>query len=146
MNHTLNKKSWHFWLATKVGPMSYYPGKQVNICSYIRNVLAGLGALILTIISFGGLIGLYFLGGYELIVWALENGMSGSPPDISFLFLFINIIAAAIAFGIVLLYTCGKIHDYKQMKAAEPERQPSFISLAFRKWKEKKCFFVEFSE
>lgn len=144
MKHTLNKKSWHFWLATKAGPMSYYQGKQVDICSYIRNVLTGLGSLMLLIISIGGLIGFYLVGAYEFIVWALENGMSGSPPDISFLFLFVNIVAAAIAFGLALLYACGKVYDYKQMKAAEPEQQPSFISLAYRKWKEKNCFWVEF--
>lgn len=149
MTFTLNPNSWHFWVANFTTRRVWIEDGS-DICSYTRAFLTGLGWLALA--SFGVALGIAF------VVVGLWNTVDflfyGAPlyPTTAMLW------ALVAVFGVVasgVAYT-----DYRERKIQEeierereeflrtgikpPEKQPGFIRLAFRKFKDKTCFRLEF--
>jgi hypothetical protein len=151
--HTFSKDSWHFWLAN-IGTTRVYEWEELDICSYIRTVIYGaitLGAATLAVIGivtfFGyGFItlGMWFAECISTGVWVLPNPIAGM--------VLIGMILTAfgfLIFGIRILldkaidryvdYTIEQRHP--QLASKE---EPSFIALAYSKFKNKTCFRIIF--
>jgi lipid-A-disaccharide synthase-like uncharacterized protein len=148
MKQEIKHDSWHMWLAN-IGMDSYCklkPGETIDICQYIRLVAFGIiKAMFCTFVtilfvswvlfSIGNLIGWLFLD-YAIdpmaaIVW-ITFGVLGGAGIISY---------------VIILYARYEKKRYWAMFYQEggivPEVRPSFISLAYRKFKEKTCFKLE---
>lgn len=136
MQHKLSSKSWHFWLANFCADNKIWSTDYVNICEYTRRVLRG----ILRLIAFGvisaasifvtlyGILNLFsviFLDGYEL------------QPVTYFVLILYSLIG----------YALLRAHQEEQArKNPRIAKDPSFLSLWYRKLKEKTCFIVSFED
>lgn len=137
----LKKNSWHFWLAKKCGGLDYWEGHDVlDICTYSRKVLKGLFVfLFLSLFAF--MFGIaYLVGGYDLFVCLLNPVCSEAPPT-SMLFLVINGIIA-----FIFTLACGAVgvEKYREYRYTHPvdNKDPSFLTLWYRKLKDKTCVLI----
>jgi hypothetical protein len=148
MKQEIKHNSWHMWLAN-VGVDNYgklRPGETIDICQYIRLVLFGLikaiGATLIIILfvswvsfSIGNLIGWLFMDyaiePIAVIVW-ITFGVLGAITTMSHL---------------IITYDRYQNKRYWAKIYKEggvlPEVKPSFLSLAYRKFKDKTCFKLE---
>lgn len=138
MNHTLSAKSWHFWLANFGNTGRYYPEDTIDICSYIRSVVRGIFLLlaaiaveivilITTLYSLGNWFSVIFLDGYLI-----------SPVTI-----LVTSLYSIIGFATY------KAKQYDRRLAEgyfsnRPKKEPGFLKLTYRKFKNKTCFMVDF--
>ena len=150
--HTLNKDSWHFWLAN-IGVQRVYDWEERDICSYIRTVIYGaitLGAATIAAIAiaifFGyGFItlGMWFVECISTSIWVLPNPIAGMM-----LVGMILIAFGFLIFGIKRLFdmTIDRYVDYTigQRHPQLASKEPSFIALAYSKFKNKTCFRINF--
>ena len=136
-----NSKSWHYWLATKIG--SYRPWG--DFCSYVRNVLGGLFvAAMLAAIASGILlaIGMEIRAAYTC--WFTPVCTFGKPEQAIAMGAGILAFIAAAIFGMI------QLQDYKERVRDEihagirKRKEPGFVKMAYRSIKEKTCFRVEF--
>lgn len=145
MKHTLRRDSWHYWLAKKWGGLNYWEGHDVlDICTYSRKVAKGLFLFTFwSIVAF--IFGIaYLVGGYDFFACLLNPVCSETPPS-SMLFLAINGFVACI----FALACCGiLINKYREYRYEHPvdKKDPSFLTLWYRKFKEKTCFIVSFED
>lgn len=128
--YTLKKNSWHYWLAKKGGLW----GNETDICDYIRKVLKGI--LVVFFVSLAIPVILFIIG-------------SGAWNIFAYLFLgvklnlfarvTITVLGAIVSFfmlvGFGVMYS--KIHD----KISD---NPGFVTLSYRKFKDKTCALVRF--
>lgn len=138
----LKKDSWHFWLSKFMRERWYYPGDQVDLCQYIRKVI--MGVIILFFVSFTGLLfsWAYLYGGYALIA-CLFDSQCTEPPELSVLFITINIIALVILAAFGACIAKEKYDEYRyDHPLPEVEKDPSFLQLAYRKFKDKTCVLI----
>lgn len=144
----LKKNSWHYWLAYKgnddlkfLTTMKYT--EKIDLCQYIRWVIYGI--IRVTFISIALLIFgvITFVGTYDDIMWfygAIANGHFEKLPIFGLLTL--------VEYSVVLLLVCmSLVIDYQQKHRID--RKPlisddAFVKIAYRKWKDKTCSFVEF--
>lgn len=128
----LKKDSWHFWLATFGDKNRVDHRYGDDICHYIRSVLVGafwatfalVAASLFTAwvgFSFGNLIGWLFFG-YVLDLATV------------FFFMFAAFIGALVGWAAFM--------DWRREHCAD--REPGFVTLAYRKFKTKTCAMVEF--
>ena len=124
--------SWHYKFVSQWDPIVVHRTGGTDICSYVRALMLGLTvmALLFGILGlFAGVL-LYAIGnwiGYFLFGYALSEG---TP--------FVTIIYAC--FGAFIWY-----NQWKENRVVnEKEKEPGFIRLAYRSWKDKFCAKVEF--
>lgn len=123
----LKRKSWHHWLAN-FGDKRIY--ETTNICEYTRCVLIGTFLFLLSVVvsslstgavlfTIGNIFGWLFLG-YEF-----HN---------------VSVIVTSTFTCIVLMFfiIVGRAKLIHQV-----DKEPSFVRLAYRSWKEKYCARVE---
>lgn len=135
----LKRKSWHFWLV-KFG-RQYDRHDYTDICAYTKAVaagaarLAGTSAMILVTVVLVAFV-LVSLG--SVIGW-LATGLPGgwgSPPDLVKMGLIIW-LALSIVGGMV-----AYLHRSRR-PAAQRNRQPGFLKLAFQSWRGKFCIKID---
>ena len=144
---TFNRKSWHYWLATKVGGYKEY----YDFCAYVRSVI--FGAIVMTMLLALGAAALYAVGRdvYALYTCQIAGWFGikmvctyGPFEDVVSGFI-VGILAV-----VIILYTVIKYMNYREsvldkIRAGErPPKKPSFIKTAYRSIKEKTCYRVEF--
>jgi hypothetical protein len=142
----LKKDSWHMWLANfgnvRIG--SYMKETGTDICTYTRAVLIGTAMLaFVSLAVFGfsvwimlGLYGIfeYFFAGVEL---PIESA---------------TLIGVVLSLTILVSWitTTVKIKEYIQNKRdkayGKPPTSPGFLTLAYRKFKDKTCFKINFTQ
>lgn len=144
-SYTLNNKSWHFYLASEWGRKIYIEDGPIDICTYIRRVLSGLAKFILIGIFMSLIIGLFigiegsFLyAGYQMLfgdLSTLNNHVQG-------------LACCGVVINLVLAFASIKIWmQENNIEITLPRPQESgFLSLAYKKFKSKTCFMVEFKE
>ena len=138
MSHTLNSKSWHFWLANFGNTGCYYPEDTIDICSYIRSVVRGI-FLLLAAIAVGIVIlitTLYSLGNWFSVIFL--DGYLISPVTI-----LVTSLYSIIGFA---TYKANQ-HDRRLAEgyfSNKSKKEPGFLKLAYRKFKNKTCFMVDF--
>ena len=138
MNHTLNSKSWHFWLANFGNTGRYYPEDTIDICSYIRSVVRGI-LLLLAVIVLGiiGLIAtLYSLGNWFSVIF-----LDG--------YLISQVTVLVTSLYSIIGFATYKAKQYDRRLAEgyfsnKSKKEPGFLELAYRKFKKKTCFMVDF--
>lgn len=139
----LNKKSWHYWLAKKCGGLDYWEGyDSLDFCKYSRKVLKGLFIFVFLSLFTSIMCIAYLIGGYDFFACLLDP-VCYDVPQTSYLFVALtSIIFAlfAIAGGAIGI---DKYREYKNEHLAE-KKEPSFLTLWYRKLKDKTCFLVEF--
>ena len=138
-HYTLSNKSWHFWLSN-VGVRRVWPEDDLDICTYIRYVIAGTLALIATTVLLLA-VAIFFLYGYVTgAIWFYEcitTGVWGFPNPIAFM-----TFCSTLILGLTAAYfeLTRKIeawsNDYRH---PEIQKNPSFIKLAYNKFKSKTC-------
>lgn len=134
MNPTLNSKSWHFWLANFCAENNIWDTDTIDICKYTRRVVRGIFLLAVfgiivavfgftTLYSIGNVFSVIFLDGYEMqpITW------------------FMMILYSIVGYCVFRDY-----QDTQKRKQPKIAKDPGFLTLAYRKFKEKTCFMVNF--
>lgn len=147
MKFKLSQNSWHFKLAN-FGVSSFdrrVSSYGSDICEYIRALFVGTfwfcaaSAFVALVASWIG----YSL--YDLVTVIIYGGIM-SPGTILFL---IIVLSLSLIAGVAYLHEVYK--DRKEealreaiMKGEYKEPDPSFMTLAYRKFKNKTCFKIEF--
>lgn len=144
-NVNLRKNSWHYRLANLFFESDFKYGDTIDMCSYLRKVLASMimCIVVLVIVLVAGICATYLgLTAWFLVAWGtfiLE------PP-------------AILAFVCLMYFLFFKAHSkyqdikYERRLAAARsdsppvERPDSFIKTAYLGWKEKYCSQVNFVE
>jgi hypothetical protein len=149
LSFNLKKDSWHMRVAnfggTRIG--KYQQEYGTDICTYTRAFLWGaLGIIASVIVSVAFIVwlgfALYGLGAYAL-------GAISELPLETFVLLGICFVALL---TITLAFLTEKFHDYKREKRLRqyasglPPPEPGFVTLAYRKFKNKTCFKIEFTK
>lgn len=139
----LNSNSWHYWLATTIA--SFKPDSG-DFCSYVRNVAGG--ALLFTVFSMCvGALGAMLLTGIGtglVYLWGFLSGHGFHTTNTWLLFsgLFTLVISTIAAF--IFLWTYIKnIRDERLANA--PPKPDSFLKAAWKSFKDKVCFKVNFN-
>jgi hypothetical protein len=137
-----NAKSWHYWLATKIGDFDADDG---DFCAYVRSVIFGFFML--------GLFGscafflLYALGREVYAAYTCWFTPVCAYGNFERAFTIAVVVLAAIA-GIVALCIWNENRKMKIRaeinKGLRQPSEPGFISMAYKSIKEKTCFKVEF--
>lgn len=135
----LNPNSWHFklatWRETKY-EKEYLQRVGTDICSYTKKVLGGLFAWIFLIALLSALVAWFGKGLYDIVM--LFFGGENTPFSFS-------LIVALISFG--GLASVAFVKEYIQDRAAsvkDGQKEPTFVGLAYRKFKDKTCFKINF--
>jgi hypothetical protein len=150
---TVNVNSWHYRLATTYGPQSKYELKygDANLCAYIRSVIVGL--LITLLIIIGGVLGSFAFALIPIIYVAasfIELGFH-VPIDEYLVAIIVEFVILS-AIGIFwffeskthrkVFYGIQKVTQATGVSKVIPET-PSFVKLAYRKFKEKTCYRLQ---
>lgn len=137
MEVTLNK-SWHLWIANFAGKR-IYPECGTDICEYTRAFLAGMfWFLFVAVVS--TLIGVFV----SFSLWNILTFMFGYEDTIyPFTYIFMLIVGGLLA--IVAFAMAKEWYDNRPTKD-KPEAPPTFAKVAYRKFKDKTCFRINFNE
>ena len=141
-SYTLNTKTWHFYLASNWGKHIYIDDGPMDICTYIRRVIAGalkftMATLIMCFLA-GALLaveGSFLFTAYAIMIHNLSL-VGERVFACAFIGALINIL--------ILIVAVKTYYDNHHCKISIPT--PGFVSLAARKFKSKTCFMVEFKE
>lgn len=135
----VNKKSWHYRLATVYGPLSDCDG--VDSCRYIRAVIVGLFVMLVI----GILSCLFLILPVDSLVWVIASiiggGFVGQPH---FFAVFLGVMISAIAFliGWNIIWIRQKIIDRRYARSLM-HVEPSTISKLYGSFKNKFCVPIE---
>lgn len=138
---TLNKKSWHYWIATKLG--DHYDGNNTSdLCSYIKEIIRGILIAILAT-AFGTAIGIFLLSPVYHFVGVLlgliHRKMIGMEEAGVMMWGFIIIVGT-------IAYLKIKYDERKQELKNLPAKPPGVIKSAYRAWKDKVCLLITFKD
>jgi hypothetical protein len=150
------RSSWHYWLATKLGPMQRWDDA-TDFCTYVRAVVVGM--LMFCLLSCLGLGLLYCFGDWLGWISAMIKAghiiwLSGKDPSGAMIFNVVLGVCAGIGgFGGGMYWReqanhrkAERIWQAKQELGANyvpPE--PSFIGHAWKRFKDKTCYKVKFN-
>jgi TM2 domain-containing membrane protein YozV len=133
----IKQNSWHYKLA-KFSGLYMYKGMKTNFCSYFWSVVLGICKILLCVL--GILIACLLIGGgyYELYMWYFHD-VKMSEGAIT-----IVIISTSIPVVLGLAWALVKYLDYRDERKSEyVKKEPTFMSLAYQKFKNKTCVKVE---
>lgn len=137
MEVTLNK-SWHLWIANFAG-RRIYPECGTDICEYTRAFLAGMfWFLFVAVVS--TLIGTFVLGS----LWNILAFMFGYHENIHpYTFIFILLVGSLLTLALFM-----HVKEWYQNRPTKekPKAPPTFAAVAYRKFKDKTCFRINFNE
>jgi uncharacterized membrane protein YidH (DUF202 family) len=141
---TLNRKSWHYWLASEFGNSFGY-AEPVSMCKYVKDVIVGLGKFLGVVIVCGGVLAavidtIWYL--YQIAHALITHTKLPGEDDIAIVVITIVVVSS-------LLVGYAEWKDYrdcqKLMREHEtPSENPSFIVMAWRTIRDKTCVKVDF--
>lgn len=140
MTFNIKKNSWHFWLQNFATSYKYTGSCDTDICTYTRRVM--WGAFKLLVVSILVAFAAYCVGDFFYWIYSMIVGGTFLSQTLG---AFITTVVLSIAvlglgtIGAVLTVERVKEIHYERTKDAPP-KQPSFLKLAYRKFKEKTCF------
>ena len=151
MEFTLNTNSWHYAIANfKTERVSPWRGS--DICSYTRAFIQGFMWLVLTVafLAFMACGTLNVM--YESVLYLVNDTPLTILGEV-FMLLYAVIFFFAGIIGILYLLIeeaappVFKAYRKAMNKCVESqEKNPSFLTLAYRKFKDKTCFKIKFNE
>lgn len=124
-----SRKSWHYRLANFGGDRVW---RDDDICNYIRSVISG------SILFFG--MSLMLLAFATLAAFSVYNAIEWvffGEELLPYTILFFGVIG-----GLGLIAACAIYLDWRRTHRVEKE--PGFVGLAYRSWKNKFCAKVSF--
>lgn len=137
-SYTLNKNSWHFYLASEWG-RHIYLDESMDICTYIRRVIIGAIKLTMASVIVSVVVGLiaamelaFLYCAFQLLFGDLASVTNQHVQGLACVGTVAN-AALAIAY---------LVNWYKDKNIQVPT--PGFVTLATKKFKSKTCFMVEF--
>lgn len=150
---TFNKKSIHFWLATKVAdyqPPSTYTyedgyvevtGDSGDICTYSKHVFGGAVMVLLTTLLGVGLssmiihmaLGIYFSLMYNMWLFTVLGEVSIA-------------MCTVIIFFVSCWYITNKVNKYLRKRRNDRINEDSFGHAAYTSWKNKFCVPIKFND
>lgn len=138
---TYSKKSLHYRLAHVYAKCYEWDLQYMNICEYTRKVLFGFFLAILLSFVVGGVLG----GFTDFLIWFYVALTTGQYVELHS----VGIFGVSIVVGSLVLVGSAmlkdKYHSYKRHKVIhEQPKPPSFIAEAYRSFKDKVCFKVNF--
>lgn len=137
----LKAKSWHYFLAVTMGNFDPDSG---DFCSYVRNVILGLVFTIAISAVLGG-IGSSLLAGVLNIVLLAYHFIMGTAYTAPSFMMFGTALLCAIS--VVMALASGAIfvkNRLQERKYANADKPDSFLKSAYKSFKEKVCFKVNF--
>lgn len=143
---TLDPNSWHFKLANFLScRVSKYDVKYgTDICTYTRAVLGGLvvfSILTIIVLAFSIWTGNSLYQFYNFYVYGIE--ISESARAFGGMIFVASFMAIATAITVLGVWTTQTILE-KRRRNAPAVVEPSFVSLAYSKFKDKTCYKVNF--
>lgn len=139
MEFTLKKDSWHFWVANFMAKRVRPEWDEGNdICSYTRAFFGGLFWLTMAVVFSVG--GVCWVGAS---LWSIFSYLFLDAAKIEFhtqLFLF---MVGTLGLFVAIIAAKIKIQEYREDHPAK-EKPPGFVKLAYRKFKDKTCFRLNF--
>jgi amino acid transporter len=134
------KASWHYRLAKKAG----YE-EDGDFCTYVRSFL--WGALLMVLLTALVLFGLYALGrlSYSAYTCSFTKVCTYGEFEKTVL-MGIGVIIGCVAYIYALIWVQNRRWRIRgEIRRGErPEPGPSFVAMAYKSYKEKTCFKVEF--
>lgn len=156
---TLNKNSWHYWLANSINrhmDMMLTDGSNnsLDFCSYVKLVVKGAFTKLMIGIAFAlvfSLVSLLLVGFgtsvYQLGFWFSNGVFDHSIPSLFVMpmLMFCMMLCAVLLFTVPLLISKGfeELDNYSARRPLE-QKADSFIVLLYRKIKDKTCVKVNF--
>lgn len=141
----LKKNSWHYFLACNGGMKEYHmvDGK-IDFCLYARLVFNAFFVLSLAAIVIGIAIISIIIGAVSILemimAWKFIEPQ-GILTNIGLAIISVTMLALLYTF---LEMTCLRLHEIvKSRKMSGGTPKESFISLAYKSFKDKVCFIVE---
>lgn len=145
--HKLSTNSWHFYLANW-GRRRVYHDDAIDICSYIRKVIAGTFNLIGVTVFMGLFVGIIIACYGHLAVWIYDCYVAGQlvylPAPAFIAMLMSALILIAVGHSYYEHWAEARAEARKDMDIKP--REPGFVSLVAKKFKSKTCFMVEFNQ
>lgn len=130
----LSKDSWHFYVAN-FGSKRIWVEDGSDICEYTRAVFAGSFLVLLSCAC--ALLGVTWVG---CSVYNLYDMMFGNGV--------LEIYTALLLFMVGMLtvfISIAVFMDWFNSRPEKPEVEPGFVKLAYRKFKNKTCFRLDFN-
>ena len=148
----LDPKSWHFWLAN-FGTRRVREWRDDNdLCSYIRAVF--WGTFWFTLAASAVIIGVALTGNmfYELYMYFMYDVTLSVFAEVAYVLYSVSI--ALFSLLVLMWFTAEKVIPAVRtayMKACYGSYEkrngpPSFLTLTYRKFKEKTCFKIKFKQ
>ena len=165
----INKRSWHFWLASKVGWKQRYYSKKLDrwmdtdFCSYVRWVILGIIVATIWGTLLAGVAGIYLYSGYYTVHWIIDmihqgRFFKGPPEMVPFIFITGITLGVGIVLGLIWCVAQAlEWRDHRRYLASELARsklgqptlgptpvpkEPTFVQVAYRSIKDKVCFRI----
>jgi hypothetical protein len=132
--YNLSKESWHFRLAN-FGARRIYPEDGSDICEYIRAMVGGTFLLALSIA--GAILGASWVGFSVYNLYEIAIGAGVLEIYTALLLFLLGALALFISVAVVV--------DWFHNRPDKPEVEPGFAKLAYRKFKNKTCFRLDFN-
>lgn len=126
-------KSWHYYLANFADKRVY---DETDICTYTRAIMKGTFWFSLVCVFFLTIAGLV-LGTFYNIYDMVFNG---GPLQLQTVLVGMFVAFCTSVFG---LHVLKEWYDNRPVKE-RPPREPTFVGLAYNKFKNKTCFRINF--
>lgn len=144
--HIFSKNSWHYKLAS-LGSSRIEEEYRVDFCTYLRAMLKAIIG-----IAFMLLIGIFTVvvcvncvsNLLAWVVYCIVNLDLSLPDPEAVVSLFFGVVALLYYFG---KFVSQKITEYKRthpLIQVYKKKGPSFLKVAYQKFKSKTCFYIDF--
>ena len=158
----INKKSWHFWLASKVGwrESKYHKKLRTRVptdfCYYVRRVILGIICASIWGSFIASVVGLYLYSGYFTVNWIMDMTHQGrffkGPPEIT-PFIVVNFVVIIVAVVLGVIWCRIQLLEWRDKRgyaarliarnqATTVPKEPSFVQVAYTSIKDKVCFRI----
>lgn len=142
----LKYKSWHLWLAN-FGKCRIHPEYGTDICTYTRAFF--VGAFWFAVCSFCAALFFGWIGHSLYAIVAYVLGYLQELPESTVIFMG---VAGVLSLSMIVVLFYDRYQNYKYEKRARDRAQgktpppPGFITLTYRKFKDKTCFKINFNK
>jgi hypothetical protein len=144
---TINLKtnSWHYFLAVKMGDFRPSSG---DFCSYVRNVIGG-SFLTLFLATAASALGSALLAGVANIGLLIYHWLTGTAYTPNGFLVFGTVILLTVTLVSALLFFSVWFKDWREERQLVNQainKPDSFLKSAYKSFKDKVCFKVNFDK
>ena len=144
--HIFTKDSWHYQLAS-LGSTLIEGEYRVDFCTYLRAMLkAVIGIAFILLISIFTLVTCVNCVSNLLawVVYCFVNLDLVFPDPEAVISLFFGVVALIFYFGKTVARKITEYRDTHPRNYVYKKKEPSFLKVAYQKFKSKTCFYIDF--